>query len=71
MLYYFNNKFYILVQLYYKEVTVTKDANGYNVELVKGSKKIEDTDVKVPVSTKSVEEAYEIITKSNSRNKID
>lgn len=70
-LYYINNKFYILVSSYYREVTVEKNGDDYNVVPIKESKKIEDTKMTGPIFSITVEEAYNKIAKSNNRNKID
>ena len=62
MLYVIKDKFYVLVSGYYKEVTVSKDAKGYDVKAVKNGHKIEASTVK-DFSTISVEKAADKIIK--------
>lgn len=65
MLYNFNNKFYILVSGYFKEVDIEKKGDEYTVKAKKDVKKIEASTVK-NFTTVEVKKAYELSNKVKS-----
>lgn len=70
MLYIINNKYYILVSGYYKEVIVKvnpADKSDYIVEVVKNGKKIEADDRHI-VAQISVKDAYMAIKNNRFEN---
>lgn len=65
MLYNFNNKFYILVSGYFKEVDIEKKGDEYTVKAKKDVKKIEASTIK-NFTTVEVKKAYELSNKPKS-----